>query len=804
MKRKRLLLASIIIGVLFLIIGIFNGDLKLITKTATYGNFDVPGTQSWVMKLRPGIDDYASKVVYGKLNYGPLKAIISLFIFMLLISIIRNKRDIIWRKLSQWTFFVIARLGVLRVSGICPVKRTQLTSFPFLNCQACEMATGGCPIGMIQWSLINKRFPFYVLGIVMLFGTLLGRAICGWMCPFGFFVDALDRFIYIRKLKSIIKPWKQLNFVKYAVLIFIFTSFLWVAPIFCIYICQSANIYGLLPYYLTTGLEGYKQMLFSSGWIHTIFFFHMISMFILILGIILLGGRWFCRYLCPLGAVYGLFNYVSPIAVTHDKDKCTHCNKCIKQCPMNVDLERGSFLDVTGCIKCGKCIKACNVNARQLVILGLGENTIMLKNKIIQFVLRFKTMNVKKTAKYAKKNTDFYQKYYKNYDTNNFSGLPLLTKYDLIGVSPYELLNKKFQKEVVHYGETSGSSGAPTPAFFTKNEILSLVSFVSAFSPYSNILKNTAKENRTAVNVLTFGYTIAGFSFGTLLQKFGFMVAQLGSRSTIALPERNAKTIIKLTPSTICSTPLDFMSFMEIIRLDFPEKYTKVKNNLKILLSTAEPCSVSRQKQIEKHFGIHHINTYASVDGFASIACPCGEKHILDKLHHIELYDKDMNYIGSKGTGRLSYTTLMKKSTPMVKYLLDDLVTIHDSNCPYGYKKSIKPHGRYELSIDMNNKIWGNLDFEEIIYSFGLFMDYSLTIEESEINLTLEEYPSAKDDYNIFGLKKRLEDDTNLKCNIKLVSFGKLTEFRKVREAKSIVKVIDNRESSRQSIPDIL
>lgn len=373
MNKRKIFGGALIFGIIFILIGIIKGDLNFIAKTATYGNFDVPNTESWIMKMQPGIKDYASKIVYGKLNYAVLKAVGILFLFMLLISIVKNRSDIIWRKLSQWTFFVIARLGVFRVAGLCAVNRTQLTVFPFLNCQACEMATGACPIGMIQWSLINKTVPFYVFGVLMLFGTVLGRAICGWMCPFGFFLDALDRIIHIRKLKAVIKPWTQLNYMKYIVLIFVFTSFVWVAPLFCIYICQGANIYGFLPYYFTTGIEGYKQMLFSNGWLHTIFFFHIVSTVLLIIGIMILGGRWFCRFLCPLGATYGLFNYISPIMVVHNEENCTNCKMCIKQCPMNVDLQRGSFLDITGCIKCGRCVKACKMNARQLTFTKAKE-----------------------------------------------------------------------------------------------------------------------------------------------------------------------------------------------------------------------------------------------------------------------------------------------------------------------------------------------------------------------------------------------------------------------------------------------
>lgn len=371
MKQFKYFFLFIFLACLLIIIGIFNGDLSFAAKTATYGNFDVPNTENWVMKLKPGIEDFASKLVYGKFNVIPLKAIGTLFIFMLLVSIINNNSDLIWRKLTQWSMFVIARLGVFRVSGLCAIKRTQFGVFPVLNCQACEMATGGCPIGMIQWGLINKSFPFFSLGIIFLFGSFLGRAVCGWLCPFGFFADVLDRLINIKKLRSKVKISSKLLYLRYFLIIFLISAPLWTIPYFCIYICQSANIYGLLPYYLTTGLEGFTSTFKTSAWLKGIFFFHMVSIFILVFLAVTISGRWFCRYVCPLGAIYGLFNYVSPLQVKHDSNKCTNCNRCTKVCPMDIDLRNNNFSTVTSCIRCGKCTKLCS--ARYFSITGFSK-----------------------------------------------------------------------------------------------------------------------------------------------------------------------------------------------------------------------------------------------------------------------------------------------------------------------------------------------------------------------------------------------------------------------------------------------
>jgi phenylacetate-CoA ligase len=424
-----------------------------------------------------------------------------------------------------------------------------------------------------------------------------------------------------------------------------------------------------------------------------------------------------------------------------------------------------------------------------------------LKVRLINSILKLKGVSPLTMAKYASAHTKFYNEFYKDYSLDDFDALPVMTKYDLIGVSPYDFLSDEFKEKVFLYGETSGSSGSPTPTFMTKSDFDGLIT-LSLMSPFASEMKKAARENRTAINGLTFGFTIAGFSFGAILQKAGFLVAQIGTRSTIATPERMAKTIVKLKPSAMSATPLDFMSWLKIIKTDYPNDYISVLENLKFLLSTAEPCASSRQRQLEEHFGITHINTYATVDGFVSLQCPCGEMHLIDNLLDVKLYDGSMKSIGNYGTGRLCFTSLVRKSTPMVKYLLDDLVTINRSNCRYGFGRSIHPHGRYELSVDMNNRTMGNLDFEEIIYKHGLFMNYNVEIFRDRINLTLEEYDEdAINPRSLKDLRDEIADLTGALCNVNLFPLGEMTPYKRVREAKSVVKVLDKRAVSRQEMP---
>ncbi|MDQ1252569.1 MAG: hypothetical protein QG646_1690, partial [Euryarchaeota archaeon] len=144
-----------------------------------------------------------------------------------------------------------------------------------------------------------------------------------------------------------------------------------------------------------------------------------------------------------------------------------------------------------------------------------------------------------------------------------------------------------------------------------------------------------------------------------------------------------------------------------------------------------------------------------------------------------------------------------RKTSPLVKYLIDDYVTITPSTCPHGFKNSVSPKGRYELTVDFNNRTWGSLDFEELIYKFGLPIDYRVFIHDKLIQVELEEYPSCPD-YDSISLKTELSTLTGLTVEVKLLKLGELTSFRKVRENKSIIKILDLRKNSRQTLPKIL
>ncbi|MBR3057715.1 MAG: 4Fe-4S binding protein [Clostridiales bacterium] len=228
-----------------------------------------------------------------------------------------------------------------------PIKKVCV---PGLNCYSCPGAVGACPIGSLQNFLggLKFRFPYYVLGLLLFFGTLLGRLVCGFLCPFGLLQDLLYLIPFYKKNQFKID--KYLRYLKFAVLgIFVILLPLCIplSPAFCKYICPSGTTSGLWHVFLNSSVR--KQLGAIFQWK------------LLVLGIVIVSAlivyRPFCKYLCPLGAFYGLFNKFSFFRMHFNESACVHCQACVKACKMNVDPTKNP--NSMECIRCGDCVRAC-------------------------------------------------------------------------------------------------------------------------------------------------------------------------------------------------------------------------------------------------------------------------------------------------------------------------------------------------------------------------------------------------------------------------------------------------------------
>ena len=230
---------------------------------------------------------------------------------------------------------------------------------PGLNCYSCPGAAGACPVGAFQAVVGSSkfRFSYYITGILILFGVLLGRFICGFLCPFGWFQELLHK---LPSPKLSTKKLKPLRYLKYAVLLVMVVLLPLLAvnelgmgdPFFCKYLCPQGVLEGALPLSLTNaGIRAALGKLFT--WKACI-------LLAVIMGSVVFY-RPFCKWLCPLGALYALFNRVSLFQMKVDRSKCVSCGKCAKACKMDVDVTKTP--NHAECIRCGMCVRACPTSA---------------------------------------------------------------------------------------------------------------------------------------------------------------------------------------------------------------------------------------------------------------------------------------------------------------------------------------------------------------------------------------------------------------------------------------------------------
>lgn len=250
---------------------------------------------------------------------------------------------------SRWyvqlaSFIFANSLFLSRFKGFC---------YPVLNCWACPTANFGCPIGALQNSCAAARLglaggspwwaviPLYLLGTLLFFSALFGRMMCGWLCPFGWFQELLGRRAVRRTPRW---SWYVRYFVLAVVVIIIpfFTSEAWFSKL-----CPMGAIEGAIPQPLL-----HPELRAEIGWL----WYTKLSILVAVILWATFYRRPFCNVICPLGAIFSLFNRYSAWRIDYERSKCTDCMYCLGICPQGLDPRRDlNGHACIGCLECQKC-----------------------------------------------------------------------------------------------------------------------------------------------------------------------------------------------------------------------------------------------------------------------------------------------------------------------------------------------------------------------------------------------------------------------------------------------------------------
>ncbi|MBI4418784.1 MAG: 4Fe-4S binding protein [Ignavibacteriales bacterium] len=203
----------------------------------------------------------------------------------------------------------------------------------------------------IQNGIINNIHPasiFILLAIVGI-GLLLKKAFCSWLCPLGTLSEALwllGEKMFGRNLR--VTRWLDypLRSLKYLLLFYF------------VYAIASMDVSSLRHFIYSpyNKVADIKMYLFFAE----ISSFALWTILILMVGSIIIKNFW-CRYLCPYGALLGLASFLSPLKITRNKTTCIDCELCTKACPSSIKVHKAGRVWSDECMSCLECVEACPV-----------------------------------------------------------------------------------------------------------------------------------------------------------------------------------------------------------------------------------------------------------------------------------------------------------------------------------------------------------------------------------------------------------------------------------------------------------
>jgi len=256
----------------------------------------------------------------------------------------KTKLGILASKLVPWRIWVQASflLVWLDPAGL----RLHTMCAPVFHCYACPLSTFACPIGIIAQFSALHFFPLIAVGLLVTVGALFGSLVCGWACPFGLLQDLAAK-VPTRRFDL---P-KIAGYLRYIMLIGTVLAIPYFFgeshPLFVCRICPAGALEAAVPNMIGLVIAGNKVVRPNAVKL-TILALFLIAIFFM--------RRPWCRLLCPLGAIFSLFNRFSAFFLQFDADQCTQCERCHKLCKFGIEPEKApNDLRCVRCLECTRC-----------------------------------------------------------------------------------------------------------------------------------------------------------------------------------------------------------------------------------------------------------------------------------------------------------------------------------------------------------------------------------------------------------------------------------------------------------------
>lgn len=199
---------------------------------------------------------------------------------------------------------------------------------------------------------IHSAHPagMFIFFSIVLMSLVIGKSFCSWLCPVGFLSELIGDFgkkIFKKKIKLPKFIDYPLRSLKYLMLGFLFYSVFFLMSSLAVksFLDSSYNLVAdVKMYYFFADISGISLIVIS----------------ILFLLSIVVRNFW-CRYLCPYGALLGILNFLSPTRIKRNPVNCIDCGLCNKACPSFIKVDKVKTVLSDECTSCFNCIDACPV-----------------------------------------------------------------------------------------------------------------------------------------------------------------------------------------------------------------------------------------------------------------------------------------------------------------------------------------------------------------------------------------------------------------------------------------------------------
>lgn len=225
--------------------------------------------------------------------------------------------------------------------------------------------------------MVEPVHPSAFIMFVAVMGVSLAmkKGFCGWVCPVG----TLSQYVWMAGERIFGRNFRltgytdiSLRSVKYLLMGF-FVVAIGVMPVW------ATVVYFIGDYYKTADvrmLKFFTEMTTLTLWV------------LIVLGVLsLLYKNFWCRYLCPYGALAGLVSKLSPVKIRRNEEKCVHCHACTTHCPTQIDVEKETVVRSAECFGCLTCVSRCKSPDALEVAATAGKWTAVMKPWLFPVIL---------------------------------------------------------------------------------------------------------------------------------------------------------------------------------------------------------------------------------------------------------------------------------------------------------------------------------------------------------------------------------------------------------------------------------